>query len=315
MHKSSKNWLLFTGITTLFFGVWGAFIEIPEKNGFPATLGYSVWALTMILPALISLNRIKWKISFTAPSIFYGCLIGITGAGGQLILFTNALTLGPAYMIFPIISLSPVITILLSYLFLRERANKVVWAGIILAMLSIPLLSYVSPESGVSGGALWLVFALIVFAAWGIQAFFIKIANQTMKAEEIFFYMTITGLLFIPLALYMTDFSNPINYGLDGMYLAAGIQLLNAVGALTLVYAFRYGKAIVVSPLTNSAAPLLTVMISLIIYGFIPNRVVIAGMILATCATFLISFGEEFGSSTDSSTESDSLTNRTDLDQ
>ena len=81
------------------------------------------------------------------------------------------------------------------------------------------------------------------------------------------------------------------------MYLAAGIQLLNAFGALTLVFAFRYGKAIIVSPLTNSAAPLLTVLISLMIYGHVPNSVVIAGMILATLATFLISFGEELKSS------------------
>ena len=38
------------------------------------------------------------------------------------------------------------------------------------------------------------------------------------------------------------------------------IQILNAVGALTLVYAFRYGKAIVVSPLINAGAPLLTTL-------------------------------------------------------
>jgi hypothetical protein len=29
-------------------------------------------------------------------------------------------------------------------------------------------------------------------------------------------------------------------------------QLLNTIGALLLVYAFRYGKAIVVSPLVNA---------------------------------------------------------------
>ena len=40
--------------------------------------------------------------------------------------------------------------------------------------------------------------------------------------------------------------------------------MLNAIGALTLVYAFRYGKAIVVAPLTNAGAPLVTAVISLI---------------------------------------------------
>ena len=40
--------------------------------------------------------------------------------------------------------------------------------------------------------------------------------------------------------------------------------MLNAIGALTLVYAFRYGKAIIVSPLINAGAPLVTAVISLV---------------------------------------------------
>ena len=33
-----KAWFAFALITTVFWGIWGAFIEIPEKAGFPATL-------------------------------------------------------------------------------------------------------------------------------------------------------------------------------------------------------------------------------------------------------------------------------------
>ena len=43
----------------LLGGVWGAFIEIPEEAGFPATLGYSVWALTMIPCAIVALYIIS----------------------------------------------------------------------------------------------------------------------------------------------------------------------------------------------------------------------------------------------------------------
>ena len=289
-----NHWLVYALITTLFWGVWGAFIEIPERNGFPATLGYTVWAFTMLIPAAVGLWKLGWRIKFTPLTILYGSLIGFLGSGGQLILFTSALKEGPAYLIFPIISLSPVITILLAYFLLKERANDLVWIGIILALVSIPLLSYIEPESSTTKGLLWLVYALLVFFAWGLQAFFIKLANQSMKAEEIFFYMMISGLLLIPIALWMTDFSVTINYGFKGIYLAASIQILNSVGALCLVYAFRYGKSIVVSPMTNAIAPLLTVVISLIIYRYFPHKIVLIGMILALVATFLIAFGEEF---------------------
>ena len=116
-----RPWLIYAIVTTTFWGVWGALIEIPEKAGFPATLGYSVWAVTMIIPAVAALKIIGWKLEYSRNAIFLGLVIGFLGAGGQVILF-QALRTGPAYLVFPFISLSPVITILLSYVFLKGRA-------------------------------------------------------------------------------------------------------------------------------------------------------------------------------------------------
>ena len=282
-----RPWLLYAIITTLFWGVWGALIEIPEKAGFPATLGYAVWALTMIPPALVALKVINWKLEADKKSIFLGCLIGFTGAGGQLVLF-QALRTGPAYLVFPFISLSPVITIILSYVFLKERASRKGWMGIALALIAIIFLSYQPPNDVNSSGFLWVILALVVFFAWGIQAYIMRFANQTMKAESIFFYMMLTGLLLIPIALLMTDFSQEINWGFKGPYLAAMIQILNSIGALMIVYAFRYGKAIIVSPMTNAVAPVITIIISLIIYQVIPHPIIITGMILALISIFLM---------------------------
>jgi drug/metabolite transporter (DMT)-like permease len=288
----TKLWLLFAIITTSFWGVWGALIEMPEKAGFPATLGYSVWALTMIPPAIVALKIINWKLEYNLKSIFLGAVIGFLGAGGQLILF-EALRMGPAYIVFPFISLSPVITILLSYWFLKERASKRGWTGIILALLAIPLLSYQPSGNGGASGYLWIFLSLLVFLAWGIQAYVMKFANETMKAESIFFYMMLTGILLIPFALLMTDFSQIINWGFKGPYLAAMIQILNAIGALCLVYAFRYGKAIIVSPLTNAGAPVITIIISLAIYAVIPHLIILSGMILAVIAALLMAIESE----------------------
>ena len=156
-----RPWLIYAIVTTTFWGVWGALIEMPEKAGFPATLGYSVWALTMIIPAVVALQVIKWKLDYDMRSIILGCLIGFTGAGGQLILF-QALRTGPAYLVFPFISLSPVITILLSVIFLKERASSRGWIGIILAMVAIPLLSYQPPQSTAGQGFIWVILALLV---------------------------------------------------------------------------------------------------------------------------------------------------------
>lgn len=296
-----RPWLIYAILTTVFWGIWGALIEIPEKAGFPATLGYVVWALTMIPPALVALKIIGWKLEYDRKSIILGCLVGFTGAGGQVVLF-QALRMGPAYLVFPFISLSPVVTIFLSYLFLHERASRRGWIGIALAIVAIPLLAYQAPEAGTTNNSLWIILSLIVFLAWGLQAYIMRFANNTMKAESIFFYMMVTGLLLIPVALLMTDFNAPINWGLKGPYAAAGIQVLNSIGALMIVYAFRYGKAIIVSPMTNAIAPVMTIAISLSLYQVIPHPVILSGMGLALISIFLMAI-EDSGETTETGRE------------
>ena len=282
-----KSWLIFAIITTVFWGVWGAFIEIPEKAGFPATLGYSVWALTMIPCAIVALYLINWKLEYDLKSILLGCTVGLTGAGGQLVLF-QALRNGPAYIVFPIISLFPIVTIALSTGFLKERANTKQWIGIILALIAVIFLSYQEPNSEGAKSTGWLLLTALVFLMWGVQAFVMKFSNETMRAESIFFYMMITGVMLIPIAIAMTDFSQDINWGFDGPYLAAGIHLLNSIGALMLVYAVRYGKSIIVVPMTG-LSPLITVAISLIIYAVVPCVFLSVGVVLALIAIVLLS--------------------------
>lgn len=284
--------LVFALITTAFWGVWGAFAGLPAEHGFPETLIYVVWALTMIPPALYALARSNWRLPANRHSVLLGALIGLTGAGGQMLLF-HAVHTGPTYLIFPLIALSPVVTIALSLLLLRERATWIGAIGILLALAALPLFDY-EPGQGATGhGIAWFFYSLIILAAWGVQAFFIKLANRTMSAEAIFLYMTLMGLALVPVALAMTDFSKPINLGLGGPYLAAATQILNAVGALTLVYAFRYGKAIVVSPLTNAGAPLITSLIALALLGIVPQPLKITGIVLAFLAAALLAIEPE----------------------
>jgi drug/metabolite transporter (DMT)-like permease len=285
--KERRLWLFYAIITTVFWGVWGAFIEIPEKAGFPATLGYVVWSLTMIPPSLFALYRIGWKLDHDWRSVLLGSAVGLLGAGGQLFLF-QALRQGPAYIVFPIISLYPVLTIFLSLAFLKERTHLRQWTGIVLALVAMFFLSnpQINPVS--SSGIGWLLLAVLVFLMWGMQAFAMKFSNISMKAESIFFYMTVTALILSPAAVAMTDFSSPVNWGFRGPWLAAIVQLLNAVGALTIVYALRYGKAIIVVPLTG-LAPVITVILSLVVYDVVPGGILLTGLIIASVAIILLS--------------------------
>jgi len=339
--KQNRLWFLYAMIIVVAWGVWGAWSEYPTKQEppFPATLVYVVWALTMILPALIALRIIGWKPEHDLKSILYGCAAGFLGAGGQLILFPT-LRLAPAYLVFPFIALSPVVTIVMALALSKERATMKGWTGIALAVIAGVLLAYDVPEEKkqdtsqpngavvartdhapsesekgkqgdlqaqqesqkASAHFLWVVLALLILLAWGIQGFVISHANRSMKAESIFFYMALTSVLLIPVALAMTDFSTAINWGFKGPPLTAMIQILNAVGALLLVYAFRYGKAIIDSPLTNAGAPVDTVILSLLM-AWLASELVwtttktvnAVGIVAAIVATVLMAIEGEKG--------------------
>ena len=53
------------------------------------------------------------------------------------------------------------------------------------------------------------------------------------------------------------------------------------------MYALRFGKAIIVVPLTG-LSPVITILISLLIYSVVPNPVTLLGLVIAVLAIYLI---------------------------
>ncbi len=287
----NKLWLLFILITVVTWGIWGAFSGYQISHGIPDTVVYIAWALSMLPCALVALIINKGKLTFSWRGIGLGAIVGLLGAGGQLVLF-KALTLGPSYIIYPFISMSPVVVITLASIFLKERANKWQMAGIVVALAAILLLSL---ETGNEGspvtGWLWIVLAVLVLLAWGIQGFFMKFANESMDAESLFVYMALFAVVLVPVAYFMTPDAATF-FAQEGamtpFWSSFGIQILNSIGALTLVYAYRYGKAVVVSPM-EGLAPMVTVLLSLVILHVIPNPLQIAGLVCAAFAMYALS--------------------------
>src|SRR3954462_12175332 len=168
---STKSWIFYATLLVLFWGVWGAFSALPTtKYGYPNEMVYAIWALTMIIPAAFALRGQRFDRRPRAA--LYGLIFGLTGAGGQLLLF-QALTMGPAYLIFPIVSISPAITVVMAMVLLRERISKLAAVGLVAALAAIVLFSITSGASeGLSGP--WLPLAILICIAWGVQAYFMR---------------------------------------------------------------------------------------------------------------------------------------------
>ena len=281
-----RSWLAYALVTMVTWGIWGAFSDQPD---YPATLTYVVWAISMIPCALVALANIRFKLDTRKKSVWLSMGVGLLGAGGQLALF-QALKYGPGYLVLPMISVAPIVTVILSAIFLKERVSKAGYIGILLAFVAIVCFSLSGSSDEAIKSWLWIAFAAIVFIFWGIQAFVMKLANNsTPDAESVFVYMAISGVALIPVALAMTDWSQSINTSWNGPYLTFFIQILNAIGAFTLVYANRYGKAMIVAPLADACAPVISCAISLVLYSHVPSLPQVIGIVAAISCVLIFS--------------------------
>ncbi len=285
-----SSWIPYAAGLVLSWGVWGAFSSLPtSRYGYPDEMVYVLWSLTMLIPAYFALRGVAFDRRSVATK--YGLVVGLTGAGGQLLLF-QALTIGPAYLIFPVIALSPAITVLMAVVLLRERIPRTAVIGVVLALLAIVSFSISTGDEEATAGP-WLLLAIGVTVAWGVQAYYMrKAATLGVNDGTTFGWMTISGLLLVPVAFLMMG-GLPGSFPWQAPTLALGTQLLNAIGALFLVMALSRGKASLVAPTTNALAPVLTIVLSLALFQTLPSGYQTLGIVLALVGSTLMVYTDE----------------------
>ncbi len=286
MAEKKHNWLLYALVTMITWGIWGAF---SDQTTLSKTMVYVIWALSMIPCALVALANIRFKLDVRTKPALLSLAVGLLGAGGQLALFL-ALDYAPAYLVMPLISVAPIVTVLLSATFLKERVSKLGILGIVLAFVALVCFALPDSHDGAVSSWIWILFASVVFISWGIQAFVMKLANNsTPDAESVFVYMALSAVLLIPVALWMDKGASLQSLDWAEAGKVFGVQILNAIGAFTLVYANRYGKAMIVAPLADACAPVIMCVISLILYAAVPTVPQVIGMVAAISCVFIFS--------------------------
>ncbi len=122
-----------------------------------------------------------------------------------------------------------------------------------------------------------------------------KTATIGVNEATTFGWMTISGLLLIPVALFSLGGIPPTDFPWQAPALTAGTQVLNAIGALFLLMALARGKASIVAPPTTNALapPALTVIISLVAYQTLPTPYGAIGIVLALVGSTLMVYADE----------------------
>ncbi len=133
-------WLVYTLTTVALWGVWGFESKILVDRTSPYT-GQVLFTAGLVVPVifvLMSPNRFagrRRKLGF-----FFAFLTGLLGGSGNVAFFL-ALEKGIASVIVPLTSLSPLVTVLVGVLVLKEKMRWFQYIGLALALVAIYMLS------------------------------------------------------------------------------------------------------------------------------------------------------------------------------
>lgn len=127
-------------VMLLLFGVWGITAKLAMKQ---IGLQIVIWAQvasTAVFPLYFVLFKDMLPLKLETGAIVWALVTGALGIGGTIMLYL-LLRVAPTSIIIPLSSLYPLITIVLSFLILREQITPQQWIGIAFALTAIALLS------------------------------------------------------------------------------------------------------------------------------------------------------------------------------
>jgi uncharacterized membrane protein len=132
-------WLWYALLCIFWWGLWGFLSKIGSEAASPLQMQI-LFTLGMLPVAVGMLWQMRWKLDRNRGGVTYGILSGIATGVGTLGYYA-ALREQNASVVTPVTGLFPVLTVVLAFVVLRERLNKVQVGGVLLALASIVVLS------------------------------------------------------------------------------------------------------------------------------------------------------------------------------
>ena len=281
------GWL---GLAVAAIGFWGLYgIALKLASQLSSVAGQLLSTAGLLVPALFLVGAVGRERRSTA-GLVIGFISGVCGALGNFALLASLRAGGQAAIVFPLTALYPLITVLIAVAFMGESARRVQFIGMAVAILAVLLLSvevgasYASVDLKLSNALLYAFAALVAF---GLAAVFQKLATNRVSAETAF---ATFAAGFIPPSILIW-FLEPVTMSLPlapVLWAIAG-GLLNGLGVLATLAAYRRGgKASVVTPLA-AIYPMVTVILAVVFLGEKLVAVQIGGVVLALIGGVLLS--------------------------
>lgn len=133
-------WLVFSLVTVLVWGAWGLESKIAVDRLSPA-MNQCLFPIGLVPIAVWALRSSRAAPGSRRTGAIYGLLTGLLAGAGNFAFYVALSRGGKVSIVTPLVGLAPLITVVLAMCFLGEKLNGGQALGLVLALLSIYLLS------------------------------------------------------------------------------------------------------------------------------------------------------------------------------
>ena len=134
--------MLLSLLTVALWGSWGLESKIIVDRMSPWTnqVLFSIGLVPLVLWMAFSKN-LRRVAGSKKKGVSYGFVTGLLGGTGNIALYLALARGGKASVVIPFVGLAPLVTVILALLWLGESLNRTQRVGVVLALISIYLLS------------------------------------------------------------------------------------------------------------------------------------------------------------------------------
>ncbi|MEW5979400.1 MAG: DMT family transporter [Acidobacteriota bacterium] len=258
------RWLVYCMISMLIWAAWSLLSPIAARDlsGSMVQVLSSAGLIPCVLLLLFSKN-LK-KATHFGRGLVLATATGLMGGAGNIMVYKAIQSNGPVSLVFPISCMAPLIPILAAPVLFKEKILRIQAFGIGLSLGAIFLLNTAPAPLGtatpIAFFSEWMVYTLLSLVLFGITFITQKGATYFISSE----LSTIAfaaGFFLLDVIVILTDPSLTWKIPARSGWVSVLIGALMGAGSLTLFAAYRYGKASIVTPLSQ-LFPAITVVVA-----------------------------------------------------
>ncbi|MGI8783308.1 MAG: DMT family transporter [Acidobacteriota bacterium] len=262
------KWLMYSTVSMLIWAIWSLLSPIASRDLSGSMIQILSSAGLIPFAFLLLFSKNLKSDTYFGKGTLLALATGVTGGAGNIMLYRALGHNGPASLVFPIISIAPLIPVLAAPVLFKEKIRRLQAFGIAVALIAILLLNTSpSPSPAAATSSLlseWMLYTLLALLIFGITFITQKGATYFISDELSTVAYTV-GFVLLDFFLLLTDRSLSWNIPAKAGWVSVVIGILMGVGSLTLFAAYRHGKASIVTPFSQ-LYPIITVLVAVPLY-------------------------------------------------